>query len=151
MIFLRIFRRLNRDLIRPWAIFEKFWFFSLNVASNSRKYFFVDRYLQKKLTFILVLFDGFLVGYWNFDSLYSKIAINLFVFWLFMNVLASTILSLAEPMRDQFHCWLSRVCLCSAGVQILTVFTKTSGVMISQCRTNFITVWVKKRVQVQSS
>ncbi len=79
----------------------------------------------------------------KFFSIYSKIAINIWAFLVLFESFSIRWLSqrgndfiLAEPMRERFHCWLSQGstndCVCSASIQILTVFTYTSGVMLSQ-------------------
>jgi hypothetical protein len=86
MIFLRIFRRLNRDLTCPWTIFEKFRLFSLNFSQYFTDTVFCCQISTKKIN----VHYGFLVDVSNFDSFYKNI-------W-----------SHDQPVQNEFHRCLSQ-------------------------------------------
>jgi hypothetical protein len=115
--------KLEIFLILFFLISPVFWFSKISpLNEHIRIQFFVARYLQRKFMFILVLLDGFFVGFQYFDSMYLKSQLS----WAFLVMYAyfsmhwlsqrGSCLSLAEPMPKRFHRWLS------------------------QCRTNFLLV-----------
>jgi hypothetical protein len=70
MTFIQIGKKF---LILFFLILPVFGFSKISpLNEHIRKQFFVARYLKRKFMFILVLLDGFFVGFQYFDSLYLK-------------------------------------------------------------------------------
>ncbi len=95
--------------------------------------------------FTLVLSDEFLYGFSKLCFFKVKICILIWYFWVILENYSMCILSHSEHKRKRFHRTLSKrwtnFRVCSASVQISTVFTWTSERMLSICGNDFIACW----------